>query len=189
MSLARLLQKGSLRGAANAIPANVAKHPPETLPTLARLATLALANPQNPAANEPTRSPENLGQLIPQQGDKVSTPLALDPDRHCWPHTEAMNGTEIDTFTARVIRFAAKGVTHTNGEALADKLVTRDREKDDRRLCLECQHLTGQTAGSWRCRDWQRAGIALQARDAGLPGDLVRALQRCDGFTNALNPI
>ena len=135
------------------------------------------------SANEPTHSPEILGELIPQQGDKVLTPLALDPDRHCWPHTEAMNGTEIDTFTARVIRFAAKGVIHTDGEALADKLATRDRDSDDRRLCLECQHLTGQTAGSWRCRDWQRAGIALQARDAGLPGDLVRTLQRCDGFT------
>ena len=93
-----------------------------------------------------------------------------------------MTGAEIDTFTARVIRFTDKGVNPTDGEALADKLVTRDRDSDGRRLCLECTHLAG-FAGTWGCRAWQRAGIAIKARDAGLPGDLVRTLQRCDGFT------
>jgi hypothetical protein len=166
MSLASLLKKGSLRGVANAIPANVAKHTPDTLPTLARLATLTLAKAPDTAANDPAPTPKTA---------------ALDPDRHCWPHSEAMNSGEVGAFTARLARFTAKGVTHTDGEALADKLVTRDRESDDRRLCLECSHLSGH-AGSWRCRDWQRAGIAIQSRDAGLPGDLVRTLQRCDGF-------
>ena len=132
------------------------------------------------------RDSANDAQLIPKEGGQVSTPAALDPDRHCWPCTEAMNSAEIDTFTARVIRFTDKGVTPTDGEALADKLAKRDRELDDRRLCLECTHLAGY-AGSWRCRGWQRAGIALQARDAGLPGDLVRTLQRCDAFTHSIN--
>ena len=186
MSLASLLKKGSLRGFANAIPANVAKHAPDTLPTLARLATLALANTPDRAANDPKQSPTNDVDLIPHEGEQVSTPAALDPDRHCWPCTEAMNSTEIDTFAARVIRFTDKGVNPTEGEALADKLVKRDRDSDNRRLCLECTHLAGY-AGSWRCRGWQRAGIAPQARDAGLPGDLVHTLQRCDGFTQSIN--
>lgn len=95
-----------------------------------------------------------------------------------------MNGAEIDTFTARLARFTDKGLGLNDAEALADKLVTRDREADDRRLCLECVHLAGHAAGSWGCRDWQRAGAAIQARDAGLPGDLVMKLQRCDGFVN-----
>lgn len=184
MSLANLLKKGSLRGFATATPATPATHSPVIPSTVATVATVAVANAQNPAANDPAPTPKTAAvdvDLIPQQGE-------LDPDRHCWPHTEAMNGTEIDSFTARVIRFAAKGVTHTDGEALADKLVTRDREKDDRRLCLECQHLTG-FAGSWRCRDWQRAGIAINPRDTGIPGDLVRTLQRCDSFANSSNPI
>lgn len=114
----------------------------------------------------------------------AGTSDGLDPDRHCWPHTDAMNSQEIDTFTARLHRFTDKGMTLTEGEALADKLVTRDRELDDRRLCLECTHLAGY-AQTFGCRAWQRAAIAIKARDSGLPGDLVRTLQRCDAFKAA----
>jgi hypothetical protein len=112
---------------------------------------------------------------------EVLTSLKVDSDRNCLPYTEAMNGSEIDTNTARLARFTGKGVIHGDAEQLADKLVTRNRDLDDRRLCLECSHLSGH-AGSWRCRNWKLAGIAILARDAGLPSDLVRMLQRCDGF-------
>ena len=104
-----------------------------------------------------------------------------DPDAHCWPHSNAMNGAEIDLFTARLHRFTNKGLTVTEGEALADKLVMRDREADDRRFCLECRHLSGYGQSSWRCGNWQVAGIAIRSRDAQLPADLVLQLQRCDG--------
>lgn len=93
-----------------------------------------------------------------------------------------MTGAEIDTFTARLVRFTDRGLTLDDAEWLADKLVTRDREGDDRRLCVECVHLAGYAAGSWACRGWQRAGVAIRARDAQLPADLVRQLQRCEGF-------
>ncbi len=91
-----------------------------------------------------------------------------------------MNTVEIDTFTARLARFTDKGLDLTTAETLADKLVIRDRETDDRRLCLECLHL--HRAGGWRCGNWLRAGVAMRAKDAQLPGDLVMQLQRCDGF-------
>jgi len=106
-------------------------------------------------------------------------------DRWCWPHSTAMTGSEIDLFTARLARFTTKGVIHGDAELLADKLVTRDREGDDRALCLECTHLAGYGRTSWRCIDWQRAGVARQARDAQLPADLVFQLQRCNGFAQA----
>lgn len=105
---------------------------------------------------------------------------APDPDRWAWPHSDAMNTGEIDTFTARLSRFTDKGLSLTDAEALADKLVIRDRESDDRRLCLECLHLHR----GGRCGNWQRAGVAMAARDAWLPGELVQRLQRCDGFQN-----
>ena len=108
-----------------------------------------------------------------------------DPDRWAWPHSEAMNGREIDTFTARLARFTDKGLMLDDAEKLADKLVTRDRESDDRRLCLECVHLAGHAAGAWGCRGWQRAGVAIKSRDAGLPSELVSKLQRCDGFKDS----
>jgi hypothetical protein len=104
------------------------------------------------------------------------TEAAADPDRCCWPRSEAMNGQEIDTFTARLSRFTDKGLTLTDAEQQADRLVIRDREGDDRRLCMECAHLHG--AGPWRCGNWQRAEIGSTA----VPDELVRLLQRCDGF-------
>lgn len=190
MSLANLLKKGSLRGFATATPATVATVKPLIPPSVASVATVNVANPQNPAANDPAPTPKAAAvnvDLIPQQGDEVSTTLAIDPDR--WPQSPAITSRDTDTFTARLARFTAKGLTHTDGEALADKLVQRDRESDDRRLCLECSHLSGRGAGSWQCRNWQRAGIAIKSRDAGLPDDLVRLLQRCNGFTNAINQL
>ncbi len=88
-----------------------------------------------------------------------------------------MNGTEIDTFTARLARFTDQGRILADAEALADELVQRDREGDDRRVCLECLHLQ-----RGRCGNWQVAGIAIRSRDAQLPPDLILQLQRCDGF-------
>src|SRR5574343_1131693 len=66
---------------------------------------------------------------------------ATDPDRWCWPHSTAMNSGEIDTYTMRLTRFTDKGMSLEDAERLADKLVIRDREGDDQRLCLECTHM------------------------------------------------
>lgn len=93
-----------------------------------------------------------------------------------WPNTQAMNPGEVDTFTARLARFTDKGVSYDDAERLADALVIRDRQGDDRRLCLECTHLQG--TGRWRCGNWKQAEMA---RD-GLARDLVLMLQRCGGF-------
>ena len=147
-------------------------------------------------ATEPTK-PGFVGFVAPGMasiqktgGDSpaANDPAAAmpDPDRWAWPHSEAMNGREIDTFTARLARFTDKGVNLDDGGALADKLVTRDRDADDRRLCLECTHLAGHGATSWRCGNWQAAGVAIRAGDAQLPGDLVCQLQRCGGFKETM---
>ena len=109
-----------------------------------------------------------------------------DPDRWCWPRSSAMNGVEIGTFETRLHKFTEKGLARKDGEMLADRLVLRDRDQDDRRVCLECKHFAGHGAGSWRCGNWQTAGVAIRSRDAQLPADLVVQLQRCDGFTDKL---
>ena len=100
-------------------------------------------------------------------------------DASCWPHSTAMNGAEIDTFTARLARFTDRGLSLIDAERLADRLVQRDRDLDDRRLCLECAHLRH----GGRCGNWQHAGVAIRARDNQLHGDFTAMLQRCDGFT------
>lgn len=133
--------------------------------------------------------PERLSSVLAVPSPAIlekhdsSTALMEDPDRWCWPHSSAMNGAEINTFSERLQKFTAKGLTRNEGEVLADKLVLRDREQDDRRVCLECKHFAGHGAGSWRCGNWQAAGIATRSRDAQLPADLVVQLQRCGGFT------
>ena len=142
-------------------------------------------------ATEPTK-PGFVGFVAPGMAPVQKTGAdvlaandpAQDPDRWCWPHSHAMTGREIDTFTARLARFTDKGLSLDAAEALADKLVTRDRDADDRRLCLECAHLAGR-ADAWGCRNWQRAEVACKARDAQLPAALVIKPQRCDGFKAA----
>ena len=171
MSLVSLLKNGSLRGAATATPATFATHDPIYLPTVATVATVAVASDSKQAANDLAPLPDTLA--------------IVDPDRWCWPHSAAMTGAEIYIFDARMARFTDKGLTLDDGEALADKLVMRDRELDDRHICLECTHLAGYARQSWRCSNWKRSAVAFNARDAGLPGELVMLLQRCAGFTAA----
>ena len=159
------------------------------------------------AANDPTPSFNNtapdIGAICPPDLSPKQTAASfalnvsivadgatpsVDPDGDCWPHSAAMNGTELDLFAARLHWFTNKGLSHNDGEALADKLVIGDRETDDRRTCLVCRHLSGYGHKSWRCGNWQTAGFAIRPRDTQLPADLVLQLQRCDGFaTGTLN--
>lgn len=194
MKLASLLIKGSLPGRATAIPATFATVAPLRPPRVATVATVAVANHSPPASNDgaaPWRVTVAPGTPADVLARMRAASLALDkmqaavppdtPDAPCWPHSTAMTGAEIDLFTARLARFVDKGLDLDAGERLADKLVLRDREDDDRRICLECTHL--HRANGWRCGNWQAAGIACRARDAQLPTHLATQLQRCDGFT------
>ncbi|MDP3139826.1 MAG: hypothetical protein Q8N17_26255 [Burkholderiaceae bacterium] len=53
---------------------------------------------------------------------------------------------EFRRFPVRVALFKRRGLNEAQAEALADRLALRDQEKDDRRVCLECEHL--QNAGT-----------------------------------------
>lgn len=154
---------------------------------LARLKKIELA--PEPDARETTKRVSvvslapDMAPMPKTRGDSLAAnDPAANPDRWAWPHSAAMNGAEIDTFTARLARFTDRGLGLDDAEALADKLVARDRESDDRRLCLECFHLSGGERRGWDCRNWQRAGVANKARDAQLSAALVYQPQRCNGF-------
>jgi hypothetical protein len=108
--------------------------------------------------------------------------MVADPDRWSYPHGDAKNGEEIDAFLIRQSLFVQQGLAMKQAECLADRLVIRAREYDDRTVCLECVHL--QRTG--RCGNWQRAGLATRSSDAQLGGDFVILLQRCDGFAGVL---
>lgn len=128
---------------------------------------------------------QNQGDLKASNQDHTPKLAAIDdPGRWCWPYSTAMTGGEMDTFAARLARFPIKGVIHADAESMADRLLQRDRENDDRRACLECDHLVGYGRASWRCGNWQAAGIAIHAHDNHLSGDFAQQLQRCDGFAD-----
>ncbi len=62
---------------------------------------------------------------------------SANPDRWCWPHSDAMNSAEIATFTRRVEQSIRGGMTEAQAEALADDMVQRDRHPDDWREAFE----------------------------------------------------
>lgn len=100
-----------------------------------------------------------------------------DPDRYCWPFSVAMNTAEIDTFTRRVGLFAGRGLDYPQAETWADRLVIRDRDADDRRLCLECARLDTR----WRCGAAQLGLISGAGR---VLEPVTTVLMRCEGFTS-----
>ncbi len=134
--------------------------------------------------------PEGLSSVLAVPSHAVmekhdsSIGVVEDPDRWCWPHSYAMNGAEIDTFAALLHRFTDKGLPRADSEALAGKLVLRNRGSgEDRCVCMECRHFAGHGAMSWRCGNWKMARIAQRSSDAQLPADFVVLFQRCYGFT------
>ena len=100
-----------------------------------------------------------------------------DPDRWCWPHSDAMNCAELEQLAKRTQHFVRRGITAEEAEAMADRLLIRDRADDDRHQCIECAQLDGHKATGWRCRNHRRAQVARE-----LPHDLVLLPQRCPGF-------
>lgn len=109
----------------------------------------------------PRRSGNPL--MTPEQGDDC--------------HAGGWDDAEIEDFMVREARFTRLGRT-ADAEHLAERLSLRDREQDDRRLCLECAALA----------DNRRCELAAQGRLAGADRRLEPVptiLQRCPGFTLA----
>lgn len=93
-----------------------------------------------------------------------------------------MSTAEVDLFMARVERFTSRGLPGRGlpgrAESLADRLLVRDREGDDRRMCIECRHCTsGRSCGRARA-----AGLSHQEL-----GELAVMLQRCPTFAPAIS--
>lgn len=122
--------------------------------------------------------PEGHGAACPAFIGKMPTAAADRPHRltsdeadRC--HAPCWDDAEIATFTARTERFALLG--RADADDLAERLTLRDRDGDDRRLCLECTWL-GDT------------GRCLAAATGRVPGadrrlePVQTILQRCGAF-------
>lgn len=100
----------------------------------------------------------------------------LAPEQSDECHAGGWSDAEILVFTAMADWFIHMGCSTSESEHLAERLILRDRQYDDRRLCLECAHLQGW--GRWRCGNWLAANAARDEQ----AHDLVSVLQRCVGF-------
>lgn len=82
----------------------------------------------------------------------------------------------------RLALFDDRGLTVPEAEAIADKLVQRDREGDRRGSCAECMRLAGYGATGWRCTDRTPGNELAGAR---LARDWLIQLHHCPGQTIA----
>ena len=109
----------------------------------------------------------------PQQADheaKIERSAVISVDGvPCWEADDlaglpALTDAEIAMFEQRVARSTWLGYPDAKGRA--ERLLHRDRDDDDRRLCIECQH----AGPGYRCA--KRAAF------------LADQLQRCPAFKN-----
>ncbi len=124
-----------------------------------------------------TEMDEDRSTPASHEGSLRSLEQCSHVDRWCWPRGIALNARELNAFAARLSSFTDKRLALAEMERLADQLVLRDRQWDDRRLCLECLNLR-RSGSTWVCAKWQLAGLG----STGVPADLAWQLQRCDGF-------
>ena len=80
---------------------------------------------------------------------------------------------DIACFLDRRARLLRWGWSETDAEALSERLVRREHERDDRVSCADCEHYR-----PGRCANHQSA--CLQASEVGR--ELAAMLQRCPGF-------
>ena len=76
-------------------------------------------------------------------------------------HAGAWDDAEISAFTSRVFLLMRHGIKATDADDLAERLILRDRESDDRHVCAECRH--GRSA---RCPDGHPLPVAMLHRCA-----------------------
>ena len=105
-----------------------------------------------------------------------SSPSSED---HRWPEIDS---SELDLFVRRKTEFVARGVDEAQSEELADQLMVRDQDMDDRRMCYECNHLKG--FARLRCNNWKAAGISMTSDGAFVGTDFGTLLKRCNGFSS-----
>lgn len=125
-------------------------------------AATRVANVANPA-NRLTHT-EKISQLATLATSHAAAhTLTREQANRC--HAPSWDDAEIQAFTDRRNRLLRCGYSERDADDLAERLTLRDREQDDRRLCVECRH-----GRSRRCPD-----------GAPTPGDV---LHRCASFTS-----
>ena len=104
------------------------------------------ASPATPATRLPDSPPGPGSQVAKvatharELARKGANPLmTMEQGNAC--HAEGWSDAEIHAFTSRRDRLLRWGYSVPQANDLAERLTLRDRDLDDRHLCLECSHL------------------------------------------------
>lgn len=108
----------------------------------------------------------------PEQAASCPAYAERQPQPQQWPHDPASDA-ECAAMLDRIRKAESLGATPAEADTVADVLLIRDRQGDDRRLCIECRHVRPDAVG-WRCISTLRGPLA---RDL-----VVRQPHRCEGF-------
>ncbi|MDL2339490.1 MAG: hypothetical protein QFE16_16775 [Pseudomonadota bacterium] len=90
------------------------------------------------------------------------------------PPATGWTDADITRFLDRRARLMRWGWPETEAEALADRLVRRDRDTDERVSCIDCGHYQ-----PGRCGNHRRAGLNV----AEVGRDLASLLQHCPAWS------
>ena len=90
-------------------------------------------------------------------------------------HAGAWDDNELTAFTTRVLMLQRRGIEADDADNLAERLTLRDRDGDDRRMCVECSHL----GDGGRCL--AAAAGRVHGADRRLE-PVPTILQRCEAF-------
>jgi len=111
---------------------------------------------------------------------KQDRPYRLTMEQADQCHTPCWDDAEIDWFGIRHVRFIRLGMADHDADDLAERLTLRDREGDDRHMCLDCREL----ALSGRCSAVARGAMPGVGRQMEPVPDI---LMRCPSFKLAVS--
>lgn len=94
----------------------------------------------------------------------------------------AWGDRELSRFQFRAGLFARRGFAAERAEHLADRLALRDMQGDDRRVCMECEHLQADHPRHGRGCFAAQQGWFTEPTPKNLT-PLLDTLQRCEHFT------
>lgn len=136
-------------------------------PPAVAVSSVSSAPPPHVPANDDA-GPCDTGKPARRSGNPYMTSEQSD---EC--HEGGWDDAEIAVFIARAARLSARG--RADAEHLAERLTLRDRQADDRHMCLECHELE---AGG-RCAAARRGALASADRRLEPTQNI---LMRCPAF-------
>ena len=152
------------------------------------ISSIATSNVRNPVAAvrsdgvTPEAPPElartsvtPVTPLIVEAGMKGVRLYRLTPKQAAECHVGGWDDAEISTFVRRHARLLALGFGDGDADDLAERLTLRDRDGDDRRMCVECTWL-GDTIRCLAAATGRKPGADRRFQP------VQTILQRCGAF-------